>query len=145
MDEMLKKLYDKDNNCAYKTMLNLEAISETSNLLYQHYDFLLNMLNSERAFVRVRGFRLICSLAKWDVEKKIDKDIISILKALDDTDGTSVRQCLKNIDKLIYYKKSLLPTIINKLQNLNVKQYKETMQVLIKKDVDEIEKRSKNL
>ena len=54
------------------------------------------MLKNEKSFVRVRAFRLICALAKWDIENKIEDNIDLILNELDDDTSTSVRQCLDN-------------------------------------------------
>ena len=95
MKEKLENLYNADNNSAYKTLLELETITTESNVLYNYFNNLLEMLNSEKTFIRVRSFRLICSLAKWDNENKINKNIDMILKELDDDKGTSVRQCLQ--------------------------------------------------
>lgn len=71
MKEKLENLYNEDNNSAYKTLLELEIITTESNELYSYFKDLLEMLNDEETFIRVRGFRLICSLAKWDNENKI--------------------------------------------------------------------------
>ena len=60
----IKNLYNKDNNSAYETLLELEELSVDSNELYPYFDAFLSMLKSEKTFMRVRGFRLICSLAK---------------------------------------------------------------------------------
>ncbi|MCQ2749495.1 MAG: hypothetical protein MJ246_05955 [Clostridia bacterium] len=64
MEEKIKKLYDKDDKLAYQILLELEKEAEESNKLYKYFDELLSMLKSEKTFVRVRGFRLICHLAK---------------------------------------------------------------------------------
>lgn len=74
MEEKIKNLYNRDNNIAYKTLLELEAMTTESNELYGYFNKFLEMLNNEKTFIRVRGFRLICSLAKWDNENKIDKN-----------------------------------------------------------------------
>lgn len=66
MKEKIQNLYNKDNNSAYKTLLELEIITTESNELYSYFDDLLEMLNNFNTFIRVRGFRLICSLEKKD-------------------------------------------------------------------------------
>ena len=70
MKDKINNLYNKDDNISYNTLLELELITSQSNELYEYFDELLNMLNNEKSFVRVRGFRLICALSKWDVENK---------------------------------------------------------------------------
>lgn len=138
MKEKIENLYNKDNNSAYKTLLDLEVITTESNELYSYFDLLLKMLNDERTFIRVRGFRLICCLAKWDTENKINDNIDIILKELEDEKGTSVRQCLEKLNQILIYKIELTNIIASKLRNLELSKYKESMQSLIKNDLEHI-------
>ena len=75
MKEKIKMLYDKDDKVAYKVLLELENEVTESNELYNYFDELLNMLKHEKTFVRVRAFRLICALSKWDNENKIEINV----------------------------------------------------------------------
>ena len=138
MKEKIKNLYNEDNKSAYKTLLELETITTESNELYNYFNEFLKMLNNEKTFIRVRGFRLICSLAKWDNENKINKNIDIILKELEDEKGTSVRQCLEKLNLILMHKIELTDIIENKVRNLELSKYKESMQFLIKKDIDYI-------
>lgn len=138
MKEKIENLYNEDNNSAYKTLLELETMTTESNELYNYFDEFLKMLNNEKTFIRVRGFRLICSLAKWDNENKININIDIILSELEDEKGTSVRQCLEKLNLILMYKVELTDIIENKIRSLNLSKYKESMQSLIKKDVDYI-------
>lgn len=138
MKEKIKNLYNEDNNIAYKTLLELESMTTESNELYNYFNELLKMLNNEKMFIRVRGFRLICSLAKWDSENKINKNIDIILKELEDEKGTSVRQCLEKLNLILMYKIELADIIGDKVRNLDLSKYRESIQSLIKKDIDYI-------
>jgi len=138
MTERIKNLYNEDNNIAYKTLLELETITTESNELYDYFNEFLEMLNNNKTFIRVRGFRLICCLAKWDNENKINNNINIILKELEDEKGTSVRQCLEKLNLILMYKIELTDVIDNKVRNLDLSKYKESMQSLIKKDIDYI-------
>lgn len=138
MKEKIKNLYNEDNNIAYKTLLELETMTTESNELYNYFNEFLEMLNNEKTFIRVRGFILICSLAKWDNENKINKNIDIILKELEDEKGTSIRQCLEKLNLILMYKIELTNIIENKIRNLDLSKYKESMQTLIKKDIDYI-------
>lgn len=111
MKEKIKKLFNEDNNIAYKTLLELETMATESNELYNYFNEFLEMLNNEKTFIRVRGFRLICSLAKWDNENKINKNIDIILSELEDEKGVSVRQCLEKINLILMYKTELTDII----------------------------------
>lgn len=138
MRDKINDLYNSNNNLAYKTLLDLETITTESNELYNYFDELLSMINNDKTFIRVRGFRLICSLAKWDSENKINKNINLILTELEDEKGTSVRQCLGKINLILIYKPELSEIIENKLKLIDISRYKESMQSLIKKDIDYI-------
>lgn len=138
MKEKKENLYNEDNNSAYKTLLELETVTTESNELYSYFNDLLKMLNNEKTFIRVRGFRLICCLAKWDNENKINKNIDVILNELEDEKGTSVRQCLEKLNLILMYKVELTEVIEDKIRNLDVTKYKESMRGLIKKDIDYI-------
>ena len=138
MKEKVENLYNEDNNSAYKTLLELETITTESNDLYNYFDEFLKMLNNDKTFIRVRGFRLICCLAKWDNENKRNNNIDVILKELEDEKGTSVRQCLEKLNLILMYKIELTDVIDNKVRNLDLSNYKESMQSLIKKDIDYI-------
>ena len=138
MKEKIKTLYDKDDKAAYKKLLELETEVTESNELYNYFNDLLNMLKNEKSFVRVRAFRLICALAKWDNENKIENNFDLILKELDDNTSTSVRQCLGKLNLILIYKPNLSGKVENKLKQLDLTKYKESMQSLIKKDIDSI-------
>ena len=138
MKNKISNLYNTDDKLAYNALLELELITEHSNELYDFFDELLDMLKNEKSFIRVRGFRLICALAKWDIDNKINNNIDIILNELDDEKGTSIRQCLEKINLILTYKADLKDKIESKLRNINLSKYKESMQILIKKDIEKI-------
>ncbi len=135
---MIDNLYGKDSKAIYDEFLALERTASESNELYQYIDEFIRMLDSDMSYTRVRGFRLICANAKWDDENIIDMNIDKILEELNDETSTAVRQCLKSLHTLLLYKTELNEQIKDKLLTIDVMKYKETMQGLIKKDIDEI-------
>lgn len=138
MKDLIANLYNEDNNSAYKTLLELETVTVESNELYDDFDDLLVMLDNEKTFIRVRGVRLICCLARWDTKNKINRNIGIILKELEDKKGTSVRQCLEKLPLLLEYKPELVNIIKNKINNLDLSQYKASMRSLIQKDIERV-------
>ena len=138
LNNMIRKLEDKDDKVAYSNLLELEKFTEQSDAIYEYFDIFLELLNNEKSFIRVRGFRLICKNAKWDKYNKIDNSIDKILQELNDEKPTSVRQCLKAIEEIIIYKPNLKYTIKEKLLKINYLNYKDSMQSLIFKDVEKI-------
>ena len=135
MKEKINNLYNKDNVLAYKNLLDLEVICTESNELYNYFDDILKLLSDKNSFIRVRGFRLICNLAQWDKDNKINKNIDFILNELDDNTGTSVRQCIQKLNLILLYKPELSSKIEDKINNLDISKYKETMQSLINNDI----------
>lgn len=138
MNDKIKMLYDKDDKIAYNNLIELETETMESNELYNYFDDLLFMLKNDKTFVRVRAFRLICALAKWDCNNMIENNIDLILNELDDDTSTSVRQCLDKLNLILIYKPELSNKIENKLKQLDIGKYKESMQSLIKRDIDSI-------
>lgn len=138
LDNMIRKLEDKDDKVAYSNLLELEKLTEQSNEVYKYFDKFIEMIDNEKSFIRVRGFRLICKNAKWDKYNKIDNSIDKILQELNDEKPTAVRQCLKAIAEIVEYKKSLNNKIKEKLLKINYLNYKDSMQSLIFKDVEKI-------
>lgn len=135
---LVESLYDKDTNVAYKSLQELESISEENNAVYCYMDEFIKMLEHCNSYIRVRGFRLICKNAKWDESGKINEHIDTILQELDDEKPIAVRQCLAFIKEIITYKKELQTQIKEKLLNINPLKYKDTMQGLLCKDVDAV-------
>lgn len=138
MEDKILELYNKYDKASYNNLLALEMELTESNELYDYFDELLKMLKNEKSYIRVRAFRLICALAKWDKDDKIESNIDTILNELDDNVSTSVRQCLNKINILLIYKPKLSEKVKIKLKKIDVSKYKESMQSLIKKDIDNI-------
>lgn len=131
----IKCLYQNDTKSAYSNLLELEAISEGEAILYSHLNEFIAMLKSEKYVVRVRGFRLLCKQAKWDVDNIIDKNIEKILFAVHDKKPTAVRQALQYLRYIIPFKKRLHSKIKDTALSIDCSQFKETMRPLIEKDI----------
>ncbi len=137
MDEK-ELLCSKQHKQAHALCLKLERQSEETNALYEAFPLFLEMLDSPISYVRVRGFRLICAQAQWDVEGLIEKNLDKILRELEDEKPTSVRQCLSQLPKMIQYKPELNDQIWIRLKQLDVARYQDSMRPLIIKDVERI-------
>lgn len=135
IEEKIKLLYDKDNSTSYNNLLELEKLSEKENTLYSYFDTFLEMINSEKYVLKVRGYRLICKQAKWDKKNKIDYYIDNILEHVEDEKPTAVRQNIRALQDIIVFKSKLRDKIRKKLLKINVSQYKDTMRPLIEKDI----------
>ena len=134
--EIIDILYGEETTKIYKDFQKIEEIVKNSNQLYLHFNEFIKMLKSDKSFIRVRGFRIICLLAKWDKDNKIESNIDILLSTLDDDKPTSIRQHLKSLDTLLTYKPNLINIVLNKIKTLNYTKFKDTMSPLIKKDIE---------
>lgn len=138
LSSKIAMLYEKESSAAYKSLQELEALSDAEDALYPYFDEFLDMLGNEKYGIRVRGFRLLCKQAKWDTENKIDKAFDFILQAVDDEKPTAVRQKLKALEEIARYKKALHGKIKDKILFIHSLQFQNTMHPLIQKDVQHL-------
>ena len=128
---MMAKLYGKATKENYAALVELERCSEQSNVLYPYIGLFLEMIGSEKYEIRVRGFRLLCKQARWDVEHRIDEHLDAVLAILEDEKPTVVRQALAALHDVLPYKKELHGAIREHILKINCFRYKDTMQGLI--------------
>ncbi|MEG0164281.1 hypothetical protein [Anaerorhabdus sp.] len=138
-NKTIELLYDKDPNKAYKALQELEKLTEQSNEYYCYFDTFLAMLTNEHTFMRMRGVRMICALSKWDVDNKINPALELILTIFDDEKPSVVRQACQAFEILVTNKKELRQRIKDKLDKVQPLKYKESMQGLIKKDINHLQ------
>lgn len=134
-DRLVERLFNPDNQAAYAALLELEAFSAQSDVLYPYLDKFLGMIHSNQYVLRVRGFRLACKQARWDGEKRIDGAIGDILAALNDEKPTAVRQALKALEEIATYKPELSGKVRAAVEAMDCSKYKDSMQGLILKDM----------
>ncbi|WP_283675622.1 hypothetical protein [Butyricicoccus sp. Marseille-Q5471] len=113
----------------------VEFRGQVKAILYFYLNEFIAMLKSEKYVVRVRGFRLLCKQAKWDVDNIIDKNIEEILLAVYDKKPTAVRQTLQYLRYIVPLKKGLNSKIKDTVLSIDCSQFKETMRPLIEKDI----------
>lgn len=127
IEDLMSMLDSKDNSAAYKSLQELEKISDETDELYKYTDKFTKMIKSDKYVIRVRGFRLFCRQAKWDKDNKIDVGIDESLSILQDEKPTAVRQALVALSEIIKYKPSLNETIKKVVESVNCSKYKESM------------------
>lgn len=131
----IQRLYEKDTSAIYQLLLELEALSETQNLLYPFFTEFCEMCKSKQYVVRVRGFRLACKQARWDTDEKLEASLPELLHILEDEKPTAVRQALKALEEVARYKPELGKLIADRALAIDCLRYKETMHSLLQKDV----------
>ena len=135
-EEIFNILYGKETWDIWRKFQEIESSIDESKLLYEYFDDIKKMLLDEKSHIKMRGFRIICKLSKWDKDNKINKIIDSLLQVLDDEKPTIVRLCLSSLNNLLLYKIDLSEKVESKLKNMDLSKYKDSMKPLIQKDID---------
>lgn len=135
--DLIKEITQKDDNKAYKKVKELIEDSKLSNKYYPYLDVFASLIDDKKSYIRIRGFVLCCSLARWD-DGKIIKILPSMLKLFNDSKPTVVRQSLEAIKEVVIYCPKLKKEILKSLENIDLTRYKDTMTPLIKKDIENL-------
>lgn len=136
--DIISGLQNKKNNEAYQLLIQLEIKSTESNQYYKYFDDFIALLDNKNSYVRVRGFRLACAQAQWDIDNKIESNIEKLLELLNDNKPITVRQCLSALRLVTLYKPKLNEIIKNKLKAINLSIYKDSMIPLLEKDIEDL-------
>jgi hypothetical protein len=135
--ELVAGLRNKDDKYAYQCLKQLEYESTGSDAVYSYFDSFAEMLEDLNSYIRTRGIILIAANAKWDTDYKIDEIIDKYLKHIMDVKPITARQCIKTLPTVARYKPDLRDYICNVLHKANPQIYKNSMQSLIYKDIQE--------
>jgi hypothetical protein len=133
--ELIERLYSKDAKDAYEALQLLETESEKSNDVYKFFDRFAELIEDSNSHRRTRGLILIAANAKWDTEYKIDEIIDEYLKHILDEKPITSRQCIKALPNIAKYKPELVDCIIEALRKADTEIYKDSMQLLVYKDI----------
>jgi hypothetical protein len=98
-------------------------------------DILIKKLQSDNSYQRSIGLMLIASNAKWDKENKIDSIFNLYLSLTMDEKPITARQCLQSIYKILPFKENLWKVIVEKLINIDILKFKDTMRKSITLDI----------
>ncbi len=135
--ELVEGLMNPNDNTAYLCLKKLEEKSLQSDEVYPFLDQFVQMLNHPNSYVRTRGIRLIAANAKWDNVCKIDEVIDLYLGHISDEKPITARQCIKGLPIIVKYKPDLKQSILDALYYGSDQKYKESMQTLVIKDIQE--------
>lgn len=128
-------LMNSDDKKAYQCLKQLESESCQSDAVYPFFDVFVGMLNNENSYIRTRGIVLIAVNAQWDSDYRIDEIIDKYLMHIADDKPITARQCIKVLPVIAKYKPDLRQDILNALHRANPTRYKESMRLLVLKDI----------
>jgi hypothetical protein len=140
MSDYVQKLIQNDNQEAFQELTRQQEICVSSNELYPYFEEYLSLLTSESSFKRIRGFRMICVLAKYDTLNLWEKHFEEIKKVFFPANGVEWRKHLESLSYLKNAKPFVFENFILFLTNFNRSALKPSMQELIEKDLDKLRK-----
>jgi hypothetical protein len=135
ISELINGLFDKDDKAAYKCLKELDAISEQDNRVYQYFDTLADMIDSDNSYIRTRGLLLVSANAKWDADYKIDEIIDKYLSHILDDKSITARQCIKALPNIAKHKPELADDILAALRKADPQRYAYSMRPLVQNDI----------
>lgn len=133
--EIQEVLAAKDTRDSLQRFKKLEARCSDSNEMYQYWPLYLAGLTGPNSCNRARGFKLLMKTVKWDEQRQLDEHLPEILAVLEDEKSITVRQCIPYLQELFDARPDVKYLVIDKLEQLELSKYKESMQSLIKRDI----------
>lgn len=140
MEEILRKLYDKDDKAAYEFAKLIGSESAVSDKYLDMIPAFAEMLKAKSSFVRARGFMLICNQARWADDGQLAAVFDQMLPLLNDPKPTVVRQCLAELHEVALFRPEMVGQIEKAVSEIDFDKYKDSMSPLIKKDVEDLKK-----
>ncbi len=131
VEELLNSKANKEN-CDKVNVLFNEAEEDSS--YYKYFDNCLILLDSKEAYVRVRAFIMLVKLSRHDKDNKVEKNIDTILRVLNDNKPAYVRVAITYLEELVKNKPSVLKNVKSKIDDIDYSIYKDTMIPLLKSD-----------
>lgn len=138
MEEILRKLTDRDDKTAYEFAKQLSVESTGSDRYLAMIPMFAELLQDKSSYVRTRAFILICKQARWANEGQLVAVFDQMCLLLNEPKPTVVRQCLSALREVVLFRPELPDKIENALTEIDVSKYKDSMSSLILKDVDEL-------
>ncbi|MGG5372608.1 hypothetical protein [Enterococcus sp. AZ196] len=138
MEPILALLTAKDTKEALAAFKELEANCLAEPIYADTLERFLPALTAENSCGRGRAFKFFAINARWDSQAVIEKHLTDILGILDDSKAPTLRQCIPYLTYLAEAKPELIPIICEKLDSLALDQYKESMQSLIRRDIEKV-------
>lgn len=138
MEEILRKLTDRDDKTAYEFAKQLSVESTGSDRYLAMIPMFAELLQDKSSYVRTRAFILICNQARWANDGQLVAVFDQMCLLLNEPKPTVVRQCLSALREVVLFRPELSDKIENALTEIDVSKYKDSMSSLILKDVDEL-------
>jgi hypothetical protein len=132
---LVKQLSLKDDTLRYNAFLLLQAHSRLKSSIYAYWDVLMGKLESDNSYQRSIGAMLIAENVCWDTENKFKSAIPKYFACCTDEKFITSRQAIQGLATILAVTDRHNDEIKIYLMGLQVRQYKENQQKLLKKDI----------
>lgn len=138
LTELLNNLLVKDNTVRYNSHNVLLIISENRpEILYTHWDFFVDLLNSENNFHKVIGIQILANLTKVDIQDKFEDIFDTYCNLLDAKSVMTASHLAANLGKIAKAKPNLRQKLTDLLLNINKTHHESSRKELIKASIIE--------
>lgn len=132
---LISVLAEKDDKIRYNAFLLLQAASKESPLMYPYWDVLEEKLSSDNSYQRSIGVMLLAENVRWDKQDKFGKAIAKYFLCCNDEKFITARQSVQGLQTIVESTGKYGQEIKQRLVELNLSQYKENQQSLLRRDI----------
>jgi len=132
---LVKELAEKDDKMRYNAFLLLQAHSRLKPSVYTYWDELASKLGSDNSYQRSLGVMLLAENVRWDKEGKFKRVIDGYFACCNDEKFITSRQAIQGLTTIMVATDVYNEEFRKRLLALELEQYKETQQKLLKKDI----------
>jgi hypothetical protein len=132
---LVKELSEKDDKLRYNAFLLLQAHSRLKPSVYSYWDELASKLGSDNSYQRSLGVMLLAENVRWDEEGKFKSVIDGYFACCNDEKFITSRQAIQGLTTIVMVTNSYNNEFRNRLLTLELEQYKENQQKLLRKDI----------
>jgi len=132
---LVKELSEKDDKLRYNAFLLLQAHSRLKPSVYTYWDELASKLGSDNSYQRSLGVMLLAENVRWDEEGKFKSVIDGYFACSTDEKFITSRQAIQGLTTIMMVTNSYNNEFRKRLLALELGQYKENQQKLLRKDI----------
>ena len=140
MQDIIAKLTAKDDKYACAIADKIISESHDTDEWYEYFDSFASLLNHPKSLVRNRALNILAANAQWDDENRFDAIISDYLSHVTDEKPITGRQCIKALVQVGMAKPQYIPRILSCFHGADLSKYKDSMRLLIEKDMEETER-----
>ncbi len=137
---LVEKLNEKDDKLRYSAFLLLQSVSRLFPTVYEYWDELEKKLDSDNSYQRSLGVMLIAENVRWDKDGKFKKTLTKYMHCCNDEKFITARQSIQGLAVILGETDKFNAEIKQGIANLQLSQYKENQQKLLKKDISKVVK-----